>query len=173
MEREHQVMIVNDYEEMKKKQKGLIRPFVLVNSARKRGKFQAEVKFLFKGWKKIYGSVQDGVFYLYLKEKEFKCGQPTFAMNLALCISKEAESSKEITVADTQHVILIRLDNEEEKTEWLNAVDYEISLCKKRDQRFKAQANLPDTEERDSLLRDLHTMPENQQCADCSAESKL
>jgi len=128
---------------------------------RKKGKFQAEIKHVQKGWKKIFGSIQDGIFYLYMKEKEFKCGQPTLAIDLAHCICKDStskETGQSLTIANEHHVFTIKLDKEEEKTEWLNALDYEISLCKKREARFRSQA--VGVEERDLLLRELHKTPE-------------
>eukprot|EP01114_Cavostelium_apophysatum_P009541 TRINITY_DN2269_c0_g1_i1.p1 TRINITY_DN2269_c0_g1~~TRINITY_DN2269_c0_g1_i1.p1 ORF type:complete len:1220 (+),score=341.95 TRINITY_DN2269_c0_g1_i1:204-3863(+) len=159
---------------------------VSVDSARKIGSMSMTKKDAFKGWKKVWCALKDGIFYIFTQEKYYKMKTPTIAENLLYCSVKEVRPPKETkkdkhfyfelsrnpTAADPQPIqYFFQFDSEEEWLDWLNLLEYNIQLYQKKEADTKERLKYGSNESGAHALKSLQEIPENRSCADCGAEN--
>eukprot|EP01119_Soliformovum_irregulare_P020341 TRINITY_DN6566_c0_g1_i1.p1 TRINITY_DN6566_c0_g1~~TRINITY_DN6566_c0_g1_i1.p1 ORF type:complete len:1230 (+),score=370.31 TRINITY_DN6566_c0_g1_i1:414-3692(+) len=146
--------------------------------ARKSGLVNVTSKSSFKGFKKTWLALLDGVLFMFMKEKEFKAKIPSTAEALEHCTVKEVKNLKDKKDKNFYIEVLVRkgnesvtytlqLEDEEEKADWLHLLEYNVHLySRKAIDKTKAEEN--QRVGQDSLKK-LQSVPGNLHCADCSA----
>lgn len=183
--RDRQIALINS--NVKRTEK----PSVDLSIFRKVGMVNMTMKNSFRGWKKTWIGLDQGILYFFFKEKvtslflshskDYKLRIPSYAEYLESCVVTSVRPPKETKKDRHFYIELARkgakqnetilyyfqLDKEEECLDWLNLLEYNANLFAKR---AMEKTRMSKHEEGNELQKkELQQMPSNDQCAECCA----